>query len=113
MGNPGNPSIASLTPGARAVLRRITDLGGTASSDQVQQYSADRPTTPITKAKTGETLTSCPLWGLGHLLGKPLGRHPRGVEAIALLSRHPLRPRTGQATRSTPLRILPPPDRAS
>ncbi|GLV76271.1 hypothetical protein ACH4VS_25930 [Streptomyces hygroscopicus] len=56
----GNPSIASLIPGARAVLRRITDLGGTASSDEVQQYFADHPTAPITKAKIGGTLTSIP-----------------------------------------------------
>ncbi|GDY60494.1 hypothetical protein [Streptomyces violaceusniger] len=52
--------IASLIPGARAVLRRITDLGGTASFDEVQQYFADHPTTPITKAKIGGTLTSIP-----------------------------------------------------
>ncbi|WP_245606545.1 hypothetical protein [Streptomyces himastatinicus] len=36
---------------ARAVLRRITDLGGTASFDEVQQYFANHPTTPITKAR--------------------------------------------------------------
>jgi len=50
--------IASLLPGARAVLRQITELGGTASSDEVQQYFADRPTTPIAKAKIGGILTS-------------------------------------------------------
>ncbi|WP_445521377.1 hypothetical protein [Streptomyces sp. NEAU-174] len=52
--------IASLIPGARAVLRRITDLGGTASFDEVQRHFADHPTTPITKAKIGGTLTSIP-----------------------------------------------------
>ncbi|WP_223864141.1 hypothetical protein [Streptomyces sp. 5-10] len=52
--------IASLMPGARAALRRITDLGGGASLDEVQQYFADHPTTPITKAKIGGTLTSIP-----------------------------------------------------
>ncbi|MPY51968.1 hypothetical protein FPZ41_26740 [Streptomyces sp. K1PN6] len=31
-------------PGARAVLRRITELGGAASYDDVQQYFADHPT---------------------------------------------------------------------
>ncbi|MFG2030516.1 hypothetical protein [Streptomyces sp. NPDC048825] len=36
--------IASLMPGARAVLRRITELGGTASYDEVQQYFADHRT---------------------------------------------------------------------
>ncbi|MFI0818620.1 hypothetical protein ACH4TX_19260 [Streptomyces sp. NPDC021098] len=50
--------IASLMPGARAVLRRITELGGTASFDEVQQHFADHPTTPIPKAKIGGTLTS-------------------------------------------------------
>ena len=50
--------IASLMPGARAVLRRITDLGGSASFDEVQQYFADRPTAPIPKAKIRGTLTS-------------------------------------------------------
>ncbi len=52
--------IASPIPGARAVLRRITDLGGTTSFDGVQQYFADHPTTPITKAKIGGTFTSIP-----------------------------------------------------
>ncbi|MBO3682501.1 hypothetical protein J5X86_47450 [Streptomyces sp. NEAU-YJ-81] len=45
-------------PGARAVLRRITDLGGTASFDEVQQYFANHPISPITKAKMRGTLTS-------------------------------------------------------
>ncbi|WP_405933607.1 hypothetical protein [Streptomyces sp. NBC_00827] len=50
--------IASLMPGARAVLRRITDLGGTASYDEVQQYFANHPTDPIPPTKIGGTLTS-------------------------------------------------------
>ncbi|WP_257232502.1 hypothetical protein [Streptomyces sp. Rer75] len=50
--------IASLIPGARAVLRRIIDLRGTSSFDEVQQHFADHPTTPIAKAKIGGTLTS-------------------------------------------------------
>lgn len=45
-------------PGARAVLRRITDLGGTTSFDEVQQYFASHPTIPIAPAKLGGTLTS-------------------------------------------------------
>ncbi|GAA2345652.1 hypothetical protein SVIO_109900 [Streptomyces violaceusniger] len=52
--------IASLIPGARTVLHRITDLGGTASFDELQQYFTDHPTTPITKTKIGGTLTSIP-----------------------------------------------------
>ncbi|MEV6594996.1 hypothetical protein [Streptomyces acidicola] len=50
--------IASLAPGARAVLRRITDLGGAASYDDVQQHFADHPTTPIPPSRIGGTLTS-------------------------------------------------------
>ncbi|MEV6183298.1 hypothetical protein [Streptomyces sp. NPDC052015] len=50
--------IASLMPGARAVLRQITALGGTASYDEVQQYFARHPTDPIPPAKIGGTLTS-------------------------------------------------------
>ncbi|WP_413098200.1 hypothetical protein [Streptomyces sp. Inha503] len=43
------------------MLRRITDLGGTASFDEVQQHFADHPTTPMEKAKIGGgTLTSIP-----------------------------------------------------
>ncbi len=50
--------VASLMPGARAVLRRVADLGGTTSFDEVQQYFANHPTTPIATAKMGGTLTS-------------------------------------------------------
>ncbi|AEM88596.1 hypothetical protein Strvi_9324 (plasmid) [Streptomyces violaceusniger Tu 4113] len=45
-------------PGARAVLRWITDLGGTTSFDEVQQYFVSHPTTPIAPGKLGGTLTS-------------------------------------------------------
>ncbi|MCO8308793.1 hypothetical protein [Streptomyces sp. RKCA744] len=40
------------------MLRRITDLGGTTSFDEVQQYFANHPATPIAPAKLGGTLTS-------------------------------------------------------
>ncbi|TXL87754.1 hypothetical protein EW053_22510 [Streptomyces sp. IB2014 016-6] len=50
--------IAALMPGARAVLRRITDLGGAASYDDVQRHFADHPTTPIPPSRIGGTLTS-------------------------------------------------------
>ncbi|MFF7602326.1 hypothetical protein [Streptomyces mirabilis] len=50
--------IAGLVPGARAVLRRITDLGGTASYDGIQQYFATHPTSPIPRSRIGGTLTS-------------------------------------------------------
>jgi hypothetical protein len=39
--------IAALTPKARAILRHITDLNGTAAYDDVQQHFADHPTHPI------------------------------------------------------------------
>jgi hypothetical protein len=50
--------IASLMPGARAVLRRIVEMGGTASYDEVQQYFAVHPTDPIPRTKIGGSLTS-------------------------------------------------------
>ncbi|RRR85706.1 hypothetical protein EHS43_07195 [Streptomyces sp. RP5T] len=50
--------IAALMPGARAVLRRITELGGTASYDDVQQHFAHHPTHPIPVSRIGGTLTS-------------------------------------------------------
>lgn len=50
--------IAALMPGAQAVLRRITELGGTASYDDVQQHFAHHPTHPIPISRIGGTLTS-------------------------------------------------------
>ncbi|GHD07572.1 hypothetical protein GCM10010313_26880 [Streptomyces violarus] len=50
--------IASLMPRARAVLRRIVEMGGTATSDEVQQHFADHPTDPIPRTKIGGALTS-------------------------------------------------------
>lgn len=50
--------VAALTPGARAVLRRITELGGTSTYDAVQQYFAAHPSTPIPIRQIGGTLTS-------------------------------------------------------
>ncbi|MEU8848121.1 hypothetical protein AB0C70_18200 [Streptomyces sp. NPDC048564] len=47
-----------MLPGARAVLRRLVELGGTASYDDVQEYFADHPTTPIPKNRISGTLTS-------------------------------------------------------
>ncbi|MEV8547686.1 hypothetical protein [Streptomyces sp. NPDC051572] len=51
-------TVAALVPGARAVLRRIADLGGTASYDEIQHYFADHPDTPIPPKTIGGTLTS-------------------------------------------------------
>ncbi|MGW3654004.1 hypothetical protein [Streptomyces sp. NPDC000878] len=50
--------IAALMPGARAVLRRITELGGTASYDDVQQHFAHHSTHPIPISRIGGSLTS-------------------------------------------------------
>ncbi|MFF4361247.1 hypothetical protein [Streptomyces sp. NPDC001604] len=50
--------VAVLMPGAREVLRRITELGSSASYDEVQQHFAHRPTNPIPISRIGGTLTS-------------------------------------------------------
>jgi hypothetical protein len=67
--------VASLMPGARAVLRRIVEVGGTASYGDVQQYFAGHPTDPIPRTKIGGSLTSVKAVqrrlgpaGAGHLL---------------------------------------------
>ncbi|MFD3931764.1 hypothetical protein [Streptomyces sp. NPDC058614] len=51
-------TVAALVPGARAVLRRIADVGGSASCGEVQRYFADHPDTPIPPKSIGGTLTS-------------------------------------------------------
>lgn len=51
-------TVASVMPGARAVLRRMVELGGTASFEEVQEHFADHPVTPIEPKKIGGTLTS-------------------------------------------------------
>lgn len=51
-------AVASVLPGARAVLRRLVELGGTASYGEVQEYFADHPQTPIPPKKIGRTLNS-------------------------------------------------------
>jgi hypothetical protein len=50
-------TVASVMPGARAVLRRLVELGGTATFDDIQEHFAGHPTTPIPKNKIGGTLT--------------------------------------------------------
>lgn len=50
--------VASVLPGARAVLRRLVELGGTASYEEVQAYFADRSATLIPSRAIGGTLTS-------------------------------------------------------
>ncbi|MFF4277132.1 hypothetical protein [Streptomyces sp. NPDC001536] len=40
------------------MLRRITELGGASTYDEVQQYFVTHPTTPIPLSRIGGTLTS-------------------------------------------------------
>ncbi|GAX56425.1 hypothetical protein [Streptomyces olivochromogenes] len=49
--------IEGLMPGARAVLRRIIDLGDIASYDGIQQHFATHPTNPIPCSRIRGTLT--------------------------------------------------------
>ncbi|MEU0413582.1 hypothetical protein ABZ307_38125 [Streptomyces griseorubiginosus] len=49
---------AALMPGARAVLRRRVEVGGTAAYDEIQQHFADHPEAPIEPKRIGGTLTS-------------------------------------------------------
>ncbi|WP_055534638.1 hypothetical protein [Streptomyces graminilatus] len=51
-------TIAAVMPGARAVLRRLVELGGTASYDDVQEHFAYHPDMPIPRGRIGGTLTS-------------------------------------------------------
>jgi hypothetical protein len=51
-------TVAALMPGARAVLRRLVELGGTATYDDIQTHFASHPETPIEPKKIGGTLTS-------------------------------------------------------
>ncbi|GHE24162.1 hypothetical protein [Streptomyces capillispiralis] len=50
--------VASLAPGARAVLSRITELDDATAYEEVQQHFADHPTNPIPPSRIGGTLTS-------------------------------------------------------
>jgi len=45
-------------PGARAVLRRPVEVGGTASCDDIREHFIDHPATPIPRGKIGGVLTS-------------------------------------------------------
>ncbi|MFK4103248.1 hypothetical protein ACI2L1_24835 [Streptomyces sp. NPDC019531] len=51
-------TVAAVVPGARAVLRRLVEVGGTASYDDVQDHFAVHPETPIDPKRIGGTLTS-------------------------------------------------------
>jgi hypothetical protein len=51
-------TLAAVTPGARAVLRSLLAMGGTATFDQVHAYFATHPRRPIDPEKIGGTLTS-------------------------------------------------------
>lgn len=51
-------TVAAVVPGARAVLRRLVEVGGTASYDDVQDHFAVHHETPIDPKRIGGTLTS-------------------------------------------------------
>ncbi|MGW0836576.1 hypothetical protein [Streptomyces prunicolor] len=51
-------TVASVVPGARAVLRRLVELGGTASYHDIHDHFAGHPETPIPRGRIGGTLTS-------------------------------------------------------
>ncbi|WP_406224151.1 hypothetical protein [Streptomyces canus] len=51
-------TVAAVVPGARAVLRRLVEVGGTASYDDVQDHFAVHPETPIDPKRIGGMLTS-------------------------------------------------------
>lgn len=51
-------TVAAVVPGARAVLRRLVEVGGTASYEEVQDRFAVHPETPIDPKRIGGTLTS-------------------------------------------------------
>ncbi|MFL5997841.1 MAG: hypothetical protein ACJ736_26640 [Streptomyces sp.] len=51
-------TIAAVVPGSRAVLRRLVEVGGTASYEEVQDHFAVHPQTPIDPKRIGGTLTS-------------------------------------------------------
>ncbi|MFF3256394.1 hypothetical protein ACFYWP_36655 [Actinacidiphila glaucinigra] len=47
-----------MMPGARAVLRRVVELGGTASYEDIREHFSNHPETPIPQGKIGGALTS-------------------------------------------------------
>jgi len=51
-------TLAAVMPGARAVLRRLVEVGGTASYDAIRERFIHHPATPIPRGKIGGVLTS-------------------------------------------------------
>ncbi|MFG2794616.1 hypothetical protein [Streptomyces sp. NPDC048419] len=51
-------TVAAVMPGARAVLRRLVEVGGTATYDDIREHFIDHPQTPIPQGKIGGVLTS-------------------------------------------------------
>jgi hypothetical protein len=51
-------TVAAVMPGARAVLRRLVEVGGTATYDDIREYFINHPETPIPQGKIGGALTS-------------------------------------------------------
>ncbi|HEY1157950.1 MAG TPA: hypothetical protein VGE95_16885 [Arthrobacter sp.] len=51
-------TLAAVIPGARTVLRRLVELGGTAAYDDIRQYFATHPETPIPAGRIVGALAS-------------------------------------------------------
>jgi hypothetical protein len=51
-------TVAALMSRARAVLRRLVEVGGSATYEDIQTHFADHPETPIEPKRIGGTLTS-------------------------------------------------------
>lgn len=51
-------TLAAVMPGARAVLRRVVEVGGTATYDDIREHFTNHPETPIPQGKIGGVLTS-------------------------------------------------------
>ncbi|MGW5658595.1 hypothetical protein ACWEWG_00580 [Streptomyces sp. NPDC003758] len=47
-----------MMPGARAVLRRLVDLGGTGTYDEFREHLIGRPERPMPQGQIGGKLTS-------------------------------------------------------
>ncbi|WP_185124540.1 hypothetical protein [Streptomyces sp. TLI_185] len=51
-------TVVAVMPGARAVLRRLVEVGGTASYDDIREHFIHHPETPIAQGRIGGVLTS-------------------------------------------------------
>ncbi|WP_329438085.1 hypothetical protein [Streptomyces canus] len=66
-------TAVTVVPGARAVLRRLVEVVGTASYEEVQDHFAVHSETPIDPKRIGGTLTSIRAVRTGEC-AQPVGR---------------------------------------